>query len=99
VHRTQHPSHPQRQLALDEKFAYLKGAPRESYAAGVEGAARDAPFGQMARNVQCRRCEAWGHNERDRECPLFGVLKTAEGEEAERHDFEDPAVLSVFHLS
>ena len=49
----------------------------------------------MARNVQCRRCQAWGHNATDRECPLFGVLKTAEGEEAERHDFEDPAVLSV----
>eukprot|EP00041_Stephanoeca_diplocostata_P009498 m.146331 g.146331 ORF g.146331 m.146331 type:complete len:422 (-) comp17767_c0_seq9:46-1311(-) len=80
-----------RQLRMDEKFAVLKGAPREAYAKDI--AARDNPFGVQVKNVQCFRCKAWGHQHTDRVCPLFTVHKAAEGEEAERQDFEDPAVL------
>lgn len=82
---------PERQLRLDEKFKALKGAPREAYAKDLP--ARDNPLGIQIRNVQCRKCEEWGHQSTDRECPLFGVAKLGEDGEAERQGFEDPAVL------
>eukprot|EP00038_Savillea_parva_P028026 m.62822 g.62822 ORF g.62822 m.62822 type:complete len:471 (+) comp8114_c0_seq2:297-1709(+) len=82
---------PDRQLRLDEKFSALKGAPREEYAKDLP--ARDNPFGVQIRNVQCRKCEAWGHQSTDRVCPLFNVARVGADGEAERHDFEDPAVL------
>lgn len=43
--------------------------------------------------MQCRRCQAWGHQNTDRECPLFGTARLTEDGEAERQDFEDPVVL------
>jgi len=82
---------PDRQLRLDEKFKALKGAPREEYAKDLP--ARDNPFGVQIRNVQCRKCDAWGHQSTDRECPLFGVARVGDDGEAVRHEYEDPAVL------
>ena len=67
-----------RKLSHEEKFKFLKGAPKE-----IEGSApRVQPFGMEQRNVKCMRCKEWGHQHTDVVCPLFSVAKTEEELEA-----------------
>lgn len=61
-----------RKLSHEEKFKFLKGAPKE-----IEGSeVRVQPFGMEQRNVRCMRCKEWGHQHTDVVCPLFSVPKT-----------------------
>eukprot|EP00045_Choanoeca_perplexa_P000675 m.15443 g.15443 ORF g.15443 m.15443 type:complete len:399 (-) comp10465_c0_seq2:30-1226(-) len=84
----------QKQLPLAQRLKHLKNAPRvEGFATNDE--ARDKPFGMTVRNVRCLRCGAWGHQNVDRECPMFGKAAELPADQAEvsRQQFEDPAVL------
>eukprot|EP01147_Barroeca_monosierra_P004187 gene4187-6533_t len=81
----------QKALPLAEKLDFLKNAPRQEHARQLE--AFDKPFGKEVRNVRCFRCGKWGHQHTDRTCPLFGKARLGQEGEAERNDFEDPAVL------
>ena len=54
-----------------ERFPELAGAPVEgNYADSVKLTFQ--PFGKQLRNVRCTRCGEWGHEARDRECPMNG---------------------------
>mmetsp|Transcript_21093 Transcript_21093/g.34815 ORF Transcript_21093/g.34815 Transcript_21093/m.34815 type:complete len:303 (-) Transcript_21093:83-991(-) len=57
----------------EERFPILKGAPRQGeYTLGIE--VTHKPFAVELRKVKCSRCEAWGHQAGDRECPLRNEL-------------------------
>jgi hypothetical protein len=51
--------------------------------------ARDNPFGMTVRNVRCLRCGAWGHQNVDRECPMFGKAAELPPDQAEVCTFCD----------
>ena len=57
---------------MQERFSFLKGAPVESFAKDVLNL-NIQPVGHVVRNVRCRRCQGWGHDASDRECPQFAA--------------------------
>eukprot|EP01111_Echinosteliopsis_oligospora_P003387 TRINITY_DN15375_c0_g1_i1.p1 TRINITY_DN15375_c0_g1~~TRINITY_DN15375_c0_g1_i1.p1 ORF type:complete len:301 (-),score=93.07 TRINITY_DN15375_c0_g1_i1:12-914(-) len=60
-------------LTAVEKFPMLKNAPSEGdYTQGIE--VHHRPFGVELRNVKCVRCQVWGHQSGDRECPLRNTV-------------------------
>ena len=72
----------------------LVNAPTEgSHVKG--GQPRHKPFGEVIRNVQCLRCQGWGHRAVDAECPVRE--QRVEMQEASRLRREDP--LTTIHQS
>jgi len=72
--------------SAEEKFPMLKNAPTEGqYALGAESklAASHKPFGVQLRNVRCSKCNQWGHQARDRECPKFN--EAGQGDDWSKH--------------
>ena len=59
----------------DVKFEWQKNAPRATYAKKLGLDVHDQPFGICVRNVKCFRCGKWGHQNIDRECPMFSANK------------------------
>eukprot|EP00124_Ichthyophonus_hoferi_P000014 Ihof_evm14s1 gene=Ihof_evmTU14s1 len=84
------------QPSLEEKFKFLKDAPREGgYTQGI-ATIKDKPFGVEVRNVRCRKCGHWGHQSTDRVCEKYnqgGTFDVADGEEIQRPAYHDPAEL------
>ncbi|KAL6578649.1 hypothetical protein OROMI_008865 [Orobanche minor] len=71
-----------RALPTEEEFEVLKNAPRLE--TGVAGRAK--PFGVEIRNVKCLRCESYGHQSGDRECPLKDAIMPNEESRLKRDD-------------
>uniref|UniRef100_A0A7S0NU80 CBF1-interacting co-repressor CIR N-terminal domain-containing protein n=1 Tax=Calcidiscus leptoporus TaxID=127549 RepID=A0A7S0NU80_9EUKA len=61
-----------------ERFGtLLADAPRQgAYTSGLE--VTHKPFAVELRKVRCNRCDAWGHQAGDRECPLRNELNPAD---------------------
>jgi len=68
-----------------ERFPLLKDAPRQGeYTLGLE--VTHKPFGVELRKVRCTKCDAWGHQAGDRECPLRNQLDERDDARKERLD-------------
>lgn len=62
--------------AEEVKFEWQKNAPRAMYAKKLGLDVHDQPFGVCVRNVKCFKCGKWGHQNVDKECPMFNENKT-----------------------
>ena len=62
------------------KFEWQKCAPRSKYINDLGLECADQPFGVCVRNIRCFKCRAWGHQNTDRECPLFFANVNSEAE-------------------
>jgi hypothetical protein len=73
------------QAEMEERHPRLKNAPVEG-AFAKDAHVRHKPFSDVIRDVQCLRCQNWGHRSGDRECPLFNHNPI----DASRQQREDP---------
>ncbi|KAJ3672565.1 hypothetical protein LUZ60_007286 [Juncus effusus] len=71
-----------RALPTENEFEALKNAPKMD--TGIAG--RSKPFGIEIRNVRCVRCNAFGHQSGDRECPLKDAIMPNDETRLKRDD-------------
>ncbi|XP_066926753.1 corepressor interacting with RBPJ 1-like [Clytia hemisphaerica] len=62
---------PNEEEEVEVKFEWQKNAPRSKYLKDLGLACQDQPFGICVKNIRCFKCRQWGHQNTDRECPLF----------------------------
>ncbi len=82
---------PRGRLKPEEKFEFLKGAPKKSGQVSGDLTYAYKPFGvELRENVKCVSCGLWGHTSRDKECRNYGQSRADQGKAGPERQLQDP---------